>query len=54
MLGDKVGTNPNGRFNGDDRFSLDKMNLDRGDNNGSSADTYDPFYKVNVSESAIA
>lgn len=30
-----------------DRFSLDKMQLDRGDQGGGN-DTYDPFYKVNV------
>ena len=36
----------------DDRFSLDKMNLDRNDH-GMGGDIYDPFVKSNVSHDAF-
>ena len=39
IYGDKTGQS------GEDRMSLDKMNLDRKDVGG---DSYDPFYKSNV------
>lgn len=45
MFGEKVGPGVPG-MQQDDRFSLDKMNLDRGDQG--NTDIYDPFYKVNV------
>jgi len=46
MFGDKV--NVGGGPLNDDRFSLDKMNLDRVDNSNNDTTQYDPFFKGNV------
>ena len=50
MYGEKVGILP--VQGGDDRYSLEKMNLDRVDNGG-VGDTYDPFFKGNVNVAVI-
>lgn len=46
MFGDKM--NVGGGPLNDDRFSLDKMNLDRVDNSNNDTTQYDPFFKGNV------